>query len=105
MLERRVMRRHTNGKEHVVLYFKTDTGDLVKEEVFFETGRMQWSGGYKASRENGPWQFFWENGRVKTVENYVDGKEHGTSSEFDQEGNKIKDSFWKNGRLLKEVKY
>jgi hypothetical protein len=103
--ERRVMRTHPNGKEHVVLYLDTQTGELVKEEVFFANGKMQWTGTYKKNIENGTWQFYYENGRIKTIENYLGGKEHGVSSFYDESGKKTKEEFWKHGKLIKEVKY
>lgn len=103
--ERRVVRKHANGKEHVVLYLDKETGDMLKEEVFFANGKMQWTGAYKKNLENGTWQFYWENGRIKTMENYVAGKEHGVSSFFDDLGKKTKEEFWKHGKLIKEVKF
>ena len=103
--ERRVMRKHDNGKEHVVLYFEKETGDLVKEEVFFPNGHLQWTGNYKKNIENGVWQFFYENGHLKTVESYLNGKEHGVSTQYNESGKKVREEFWKHGKLLKEVNY
>jgi antitoxin component YwqK of YwqJK toxin-antitoxin module len=104
-LERRIMRTHANGKEYVVLYFNKETGVLVKEEVFFSNGKPQWTGSYKDGKENGKWQYYYESGRLKTVENYLNGREHGISTEYGEDGAKKKDTYWKHGKLLKEVKY
>ena len=103
--ERKVMRKHDNGREHVVLFFEKETGDLVKEEVFFPNGKMQWSGNYKNNVENGSWQFFYENGNLKTMENYLNGKEHGVTTMFNESGKKVKEEFWKHGKLIKESQF
>lgn len=103
--ERRVMRKHDNGKEHVVLYFEKETGDMVKEEVFYPNGKVHWTGTYKKNIEHGTWQFYYENGNLKTVENYLGGKEHGVTTQYGESGKKIKEEFWKHGKLIKEMKY
>lgn len=104
-LERRVMRKHNNGKEHVVLFFEKESGYLVKEEVYFPNGKPQWIGNYKKNIENGNWMFYYENGNLKTSENYLNGKEHGVTTQYNEAGKKIKEEFWKHGKLIKEVKY
>ena len=104
-VERRIMRKHPNGKEHVVLYFNIESGALLKEEVMYLNGKMEWTGGYKNKKEDGLWQFYWNNGKPKLSEYYLNGKEHGTTTEFNKEGKKIKESYWKHGRMVKEVKF
>lgn len=102
---RKVMRKHENGKEFVVLYFDAVSGDLTKEEVFFPNGKMQWTGTYKKNLENGTWRFYHENGKLKSEETYLNGKEHGTSIQYDDKGKKIKESYWKHGKLIKEISF
>lgn len=104
-LDRQVMRMHDNGQEHVVLYFDKMSGDLMKEEVFYPNGNLQWTGTYKNGKEDGTWQFYYSNGSIKTVENYEAGKEHGVSSQFNEQGKKTKEEFWKHGKKIKELKY
>jgi len=104
-LEKKVMRSHDNGKPHVILYFNKENNDLVKEEVFYSSGKMEWTGTYKNNKENGIWQFYHKNGSVKTVENYQNGKEHGVCTHYDDKGKKVKESYWKNGRMVKEVNF
>jgi antitoxin component YwqK of YwqJK toxin-antitoxin module len=99
------MRKHENGKEYVVLYFNNESGELVKEEVYFSNGKLQWTGNYKKNLENGTWKFYFESGKIKSEETYLNGKEHGTSIEYDEKGKKIKESYWKHGKLIKEIKY
>ena len=103
--ERRVMRKHPNGKEHVVLYFDKETGYLLKEEVFYSDGKMNWSGSYKRNIEHGLWQFYHANGKLKTIETYSNGKENGISTHYSQSGKRIKEEHWRNGKLVKEVQF
>ena len=103
--ERRVMRKHPNGKEHVVLYFDKETGYLLKEEVFYSDGKMNWSGSYKRNIEHGLWQFYHANGKLKTTETYSNGKENGISTHYSESGKRIKEEHWRNGKLVKEVQF
>lgn len=103
--ERRVMRKHSNGKEHVVLYFDKESGYLVKEEVFYNDGKLNWTGNYKRNVEHGLWQFYHPNGKLKTSETYANGKENGISTHYAESGKKVKEEHWRNGKLVKEVKF
>jgi len=103
--ERRVMRKHANGKEHVVLYFDQETGYLMKEEVFYSDGKLNWSGSYKRNVEHGLWQFYHPNGKLKTSETYSNGKENGISTHYSETGKKIKEEHWRSGKLVKEVQF
>ncbi|MFM9984992.1 MAG: toxin-antitoxin system YwqK family antitoxin [Flavobacteriales bacterium] len=102
---RKVMRKHENGKDYVVLYFDKESDEMLKEEVFFPNGKLQWTGTYKKNLENGTWKFYFESGKLKSEETYLNGKEHGTSKEFNESGQKIKESYWKHGKLIKELKF
>lgn len=104
-MERRVMRKHVNGKEHVVLYFDKETGDLLKEEVFYADGKVNWTGNYKRNVEHGVWQFYHPNGKLKTSETYNNGKEDGISVHYAESGKKIKEEHWRNGKLVKEISF
>lgn len=104
-LNRQVMRSHANGKDHVVLYFDAKTNELAKEEVFYPSGKLEWSGYYKKNLESGLWKFYYSNGNLKVQETYLNGKEHGVSTEYDENGKKVKESYWKNGKLIKELTY
>ncbi len=104
-LDRRVMRTHANGKDYVVLYFEIESGELQKEEVYFPNGKLQWGGSYKKNLENGTWKFYHENGKLKIEETYMNGREHGVTKEYDDTGKKVRESFWKHGKLVKEQKF
>ena len=99
------MRKHQNGAPYVVLYFDKTTDELMKEEVFFSNGNLQWMGNYKNNIENGTWKFYHENGKIKAEETYLNGKEHGISAQYDEYGKKTSESFWKHGKMIKEIKY
>ena len=103
--ERRVMRKHANGKEHVVLYFDKETGYLLKEEVFYSDGKVNWSGNYKRNIEHGLWQFYHANGKLKTTETYSNGKENGITTHYSESGKKLKEEHWRSGKLIKEVQF
>lgn len=102
---RQVMRKHPDGSPYVVLYFKSSTQELAKEEVFFPNGKIQWTGTYKHGKEEGVWRFYHETGKLKSEQNYSKGKEHGTCTDYDSSGKMIKQSIYKNGTLMKEIKY
>ncbi len=100
-----VMRKHSNGTPHVVLYFNLQNDDLAKEHVYFANGKTAWVGHYKNSMEEGSWEFYWENGQLKSKEFYSKGKENGTCYYYDQNGKMTKEAIWKNGKLIKETKF
>lgn len=102
---KQVMRKHPNGKPYVVIYFSNSTKEMVKEEVFFSNGNLQWTGTYKNEVENGTWKYFYENGRIKSEQNYINGKEDGVCVDYDIHGKKTKESHYSKGKLIKEVKY
>jgi antitoxin component YwqK of YwqJK toxin-antitoxin module len=55
--------------------------------------------------EEGVWRFYHETGKLKSEQNYSKGKEHGTCTDYDSSGKMIKQSIYKNGTLMKEIKY
>jgi antitoxin component YwqK of YwqJK toxin-antitoxin module len=102
---KQVMRKHPNGKPYVVLYFSNSTKEMVKEEVFFANGNLQWTGTYKNEVENGVWKYYHENGSLKSEQQYVNVKEDGICVDYDSSGKKIKESHYTKGKLVKEIKY
>lgn len=102
---KQVMRKHTNGSPYVVLYFHNTSHEMVKEEVFFPNGKLQWTGTYKNEMENGVWKYFYEDGTLKSEQPYTNGKEDGICVDYDAKGKKIKESHYSKGKLIKEVRY
>jgi hypothetical protein len=64
---RDVARKHPNGKPYVVVYMKNTTGEIVKEEVYYSNGNLEWEGFYKRSIEDGSWKYYYQNGKLKIV--------------------------------------
>jgi antitoxin component YwqK of YwqJK toxin-antitoxin module len=102
---KQVMRKHSNGKPYVILYFNNSTKEMVKEEVFFSNGNLQWAGSYKNEMENGTWKYYYENGKIKSEQNYINGKEDGVCVDYDVTGKKVKEATWSRGKLVKELRY
>jgi antitoxin component YwqK of YwqJK toxin-antitoxin module len=100
---RDVARKHSNGNPYVVVYMKPN-GEIVKEEVFYPNGKMEWEGCYKKSLEDGEWRYYYPNGKIKSKQYYVKGKENGVFSDFDEQGNVIKQSVYSSGKLISEKK-
>jgi len=100
---RQVMRKHADGSPYVVLYFNSTTQALAREEVFYPSGKIQWTGTYKNGLEDGIWKYYHENGKLKSEQHYIRGKEHGTFSDYDTNGKLIKQSIYKSGKLEKEI--
>lgn len=102
---KQVMRKHPNGKPYVIIYFDSGTHEMLKEEVFFPNGNLQWTGTYKNEMENGTWKYYFENGSLKSEQFYINGKEDGICTDYNQSGKKIKESHYSKGKLIKEIKY
>lgn len=101
-LQRQIMRKHPNGKAYVVMYFKSTTQELAKEEVYYPNGQLQWSGTYKNDLEHGPWKYYHQNGKIKSEQNYANGKEEGIFIDYDEKGKKLKESMYQRGKLISE---
>ena len=59
------MRKHPNGKPYVIIFFDSKTDKMMREEVYFPNGKMQWEGNYKNMLEDGKWMYYFENGNTK----------------------------------------
>lgn len=99
---RDVARKHPNGKPYVVVYMKNTTGEIVKEEVYYSNGNLEWEGFYKRSIEDGSWKYYYPNGKLKSNQYYTKGKENGVFLDYNEEGKLIKQSLFKDGNLVSE---
>jgi antitoxin component YwqK of YwqJK toxin-antitoxin module len=100
---RDVVRKHSNGKPYVVVYIKPN-GEIVKEEVFYSSGKMEWEGYYKKSIEDGEWKYYYPSGKIKSKQSYLRGKEHGVFVDYDEGGKVIKQTVFQNGKQISERK-
>jgi antitoxin component YwqK of YwqJK toxin-antitoxin module len=55
--------------------------------------------------ENGTWKYYYENGKIKSEQNYINGKEDGVCVDYDVTGKKVKEATWSRGKLVKELRY
>jgi antitoxin component YwqK of YwqJK toxin-antitoxin module len=97
--DRHVLHKHKNGKPKVVVYVVPGTQEIVKEEVYYETGQTNWIGHFKKELEHGEWTYYWPNGRMKKKETYQNGLEEGTSYEYNEQGILVKEIFYKKGQV------
>jgi antitoxin component YwqK of YwqJK toxin-antitoxin module len=97
-----IVRKYENGNPKVVVYVIEGTSERVKEEVYFANGNFDYVGHYKNGVEHGEWTYFWPNGKVKSKEYYIRGKEEGTMYDYDETGKAIKEYTYKKGELINE---
>lgn len=103
--ERIVLHKYSSGKAKMVVYVRPGTAEIVFEEVFFDTGRLNWSGTYKKDVEHGAWTYYWPNGKLKISESYQNGLEEGVSRHYNQDGKLTKEITYSNGSVIKEVSF
>jgi len=102
---RDVARKHPNGKPYVVVYMKNTTGEIVKEEVYYSNGNLEWEGYYKRSIEDGSWKYYYPNGKLKSNQYYTKGKENGVFLDYNESGKLVKQSLFKDGKLVSEQSF
>jgi antitoxin component YwqK of YwqJK toxin-antitoxin module len=102
---RDVARKHPNGKPYVVVYMKNTTGEIVKEEVYYSNGNLEWEGFYKRSIEEGSWKYYYPNGILKSNQYYIKGKENGVFLDYNESGKLVKQSLFKDGKLISEQSF
>lgn len=102
-LKRHVVRSYKNGKPYVVVYTIGEAHERVKEELYYESGQLDYVGHYRNGIEHGEWTYYWENGAVKSFEYYFKGKEEGLHFECDSLGKRTKEYYYRKGTLLKEI--
>jgi antitoxin component YwqK of YwqJK toxin-antitoxin module len=102
---REVARKHPNGKPYVVLFVKETNGEIVKEEIYYSNGNLEWEGYYKRKIEDGSWKYYYPNGKLKSDQHYSKGKEHGVFLDYDEKGKLVKQSVYNNGQLMSEQNF
>ncbi len=102
---RDVARKHPNGKPYVAVYMKNTTGEIVKEEVYYSNGNLEWEGFYKRSIEEGSWKYYYPNGVLKSNQYYIKGKENGVFLDYNESGKLVKQSLFKDGKLISEQSF
>ncbi len=102
-----VQKKFADGSPQVVYYYETYfiKSKLIKQEVYYENGHLEYSGEVKNDKENGEWIYYYENGKKKAHEHWLNGKETGIWKEYDESGKLIKESEYKSGKLIKTTNY
>lgn len=105
--DRVVQLKFANGSDHVVYYYQTIllTKVLVKQEVYFENGKLDYSGEWKHGKEHGEWNYYHSNGQLRAQEFWNHGKESGIWKEFDEKGKLLKTIRYKSGNLVETKDY
>lgn len=99
-----VVKEYPNGKPEVIYYLKGKeaNAEKIKEEVYFENGKLEYSGEFKNGKENGEWIYYYQNGNIKAKEYWKNGVENGTWKEFHPDGQLARELVYKDG-VLKET--
>jgi antitoxin component YwqK of YwqJK toxin-antitoxin module len=105
--QRVVQKNHADGSVHVVYYYeKSFLKDvLVKQEIYFENGNLEYSGEWKHGQEHGEWIYYHPNGMKRAHEYWRYGKETGKWKEYDETGKLLKTIEYKSGKIIKETDY
>ena len=103
-LQKHVVRSHSNGSPYVVVYTLGEGNERVREELYYDNGQLDYIGNYKGGVEHGEWIYYWENGNIKSYEYYEDGREQCVAYECNEQGVRIREFYYMNGVLTKEVK-
>jgi antitoxin component YwqK of YwqJK toxin-antitoxin module len=67
---------------------------------FYENGFTEMNGKYSNDLKTGEWVYFDNKGRLSIIENYKSGQKHGTQTQYDTNGNKIKQFEFKEGAMI-----
>lgn len=89
----------------MVVYVVKGSTDVVKEEAFFEDGKLDFVGTYRNGLEHGLWKYYWPNGILKVEEHYEDGLEQGECRYFTDTGQLMRFVLYNKGEPVKVIKY
>ena len=70
---------------------------------WYDDGKLEIEGGYKAGKKDGKWITYWLGSEKKWNEGtYIDDKKEGTWIEWNEKGRKISETEYKNDVKLNE---
>lgn len=101
-IQKHIVRTFDNGNPYVIIYTKGPLNERVKEEIYYESGQLDYEGHYKNGKEHGTWTYYWPNGQMKSIEYYEKGLEQGTMYDYDDQGRVIKEYQYMRGKLVRE---
>ncbi|MEI6577264.1 MAG: hypothetical protein WCO63_13895 [Bacteroidota bacterium] len=99
--EKRVVQAYPSGNPKVVRYFEKDGSKekMVKEEVFYENKRLQYSGEFKDSLRNGHWVYYYENGNPWSEGDFKNGLSDGMRKTYFENGKLRYEGGYKAGKM------
>jgi len=105
--EKRVIEAYKTGNPKVVRYFAKENGKekMVKEEVFYENNRIEYSGEFKDSLRNGHWLYYYENGKLWSDGFFKDGVSDGLRKTYYENGKLRYEGVYDKGRMKGSWKF
>ncbi|MCK9423582.1 MAG: hypothetical protein M0Q38_13400 [Bacteroidales bacterium] len=118
--QKKVEETYPDGSPKRVCWYKGKGGnrEMTKETTFYPNKQKQMEGTYKDNDRDGLWTYWYENGKLWSQGNFINGKAEGKRTAFFDNGKVRYEGFYKedvrvgkwrfydeNGRLLKEVNY
>ena len=92
-----------NGNPMVVYFLESGSQEILKEQVFYKNGQLDYEGSYESGVEHGFWTYYWENGSMKSQEFYQNGLEEGTMYDYDKLGDKHTEYIYTRGVLVSKT--
>ncbi len=94
---------YENGQEKNVNYYKSiHRKVLVKQELFYESGKMKVSGSFKDGQKHGQWIFYYENGLKANEDWFFEGEPDGRSTSWNKNGTTRSNGYYKHGERVRE---
>ena len=92
--------KYENGNIKEISYHKKRLKkiELVEKETYYENGQIRSEENYKDGAEHGKWANYHENGQKDWEKNYKDGKKNGKYIEYFENGQKKREGNFKNGK-------
>ncbi len=100
-----VASKYPTGKPEVVLYLKGKGEEAVKvmEKVYHPNGKLDYVGRFEDGKEQGEWNYFYEDGTRKYTEHWDKGLEDGVQLEYAPDGQVYLEKYYEKGQLIRTV--
>jgi|SRR5688572_6365265 len=97
-----IWEKYENGNYRVVFQYCNDTANLGDDyyyQEFYENGNLKLQGLENQRIRKGEWNYYYDNGKLKSKMNFVNDTLRGTITLFNQEGKIIAEDKVENGAL------
>lgn len=82
----KTVKTYPNGNPQIISYYD-ENNQLLKQEFFYASGAIKIVGFYNDSEQKtGHWKSYYENGKLWSHNEYLNGKQHGISEGFFKDG-------------------